>query len=136
MRKELMTLFRFSLINEKGYFYELTRDYEVYISELKGIYFSSDYLKINNGSVIILSGYRWNGASPKWTWLGVMWGTPDGVMKSTLKATLVHDALYQYGKQIGIKRSLADKVLYSSLELFQLKGLYYVMVRLFGWNSW
>lgn len=125
---------KWEFINHPKYYYKTLEDVEFESHLLLGIKFDSKYLNINNGVATVKCGYAWNGSSPKWRFLGLMWGTPDGSEKSTLRASLIHDALYQYGKDANIKRSYADRIQlleHSNIE-FPLKYLYYYVVRLFG----
>ena len=126
----------FKFITKGNYYYELIEDVTIYSPLLKGYEYSNDIMSIQNGKIKILKGYAWNGASPKFTFLDVVWGSPDGVGKKTLKATLVHDCLYQFQKEIGISRIVCDKILLFLLNDFKLKFMYYYLVRLFGWLRW
>jgi hypothetical protein len=66
-----------------------------------------------SGVLTIMSGYSWNGCSPKWWAFGRWWGTPDPVC--THLASLVHDVLYQFGNtdHFPINREACDMVFYN-----------------------
>ena len=93
------------------------------------------------GTIHVLPGYAWDGCSPKFAFLDVAWGTPDGVPNhSTTKpkayyASLVHDALYQFlDDDLPLSRAQADRIFYDILVKhdFYLAGFYYRAVRIFG----
>jgi len=109
--------------------------------ELKKVNFESDYLTIVEGFATIKKGYSWNGASPKIKIKGKLYGTWDGANNETKKATLWHDAFYQYAhelQKLGVKRLYVDVNFYIDLvcSRFKLPMLYFVFVRLFGWYTW
>ena len=94
------------------------------------------YVTIRDGWLYIYNGYAWDGCTPKKSVLGLFFiGTPDGhINYRTNKAfcyyaSLVHDALYQYG--IGTKQ-YADRLFLNMLKDFPLRKLYYCVVRRFG----
>lgn len=121
---------------KKGQFlYHLERDYARKIPELKGINFNKKYLQIVDGVLYIPKRYMWNGNSPKFFIWDIVVGTPDGIDDKALEASLVHDALYQYLKDIGIKRSLADKIYLRLLNDFKPRYIYYSLLRCFGWYN-
>lgn len=91
----------------------------------------NDWITIGpNGVLWIKSGYAWDGCSI----------VPDGPRGSdglpiTWKASLIHDALYQYAIGNGTyTRAQADAFFREALHDcgFAFRGLYYVGVRLFG----
>jgi len=106
--------------------------------------FENTWLKIDiSGNITIKgsygNGYAWDGCSPKFNVLDIfLIGTPDGRINVntgkpvTYYASLIHDALYQFRKDLGIKRKVADKVFLYYLGDFQLRFIYYAAVRLFG----
>jgi hypothetical protein len=105
--------------------------------------FESEWLKIDPvaGTIAIQKGYAWDGCSPKlFSVLGLFWaGTPDGIMcedgfTKTGKASLVHDALYQYLGSHGMSRAACDKVFFHQMkdDGFALRHVYYVAVRALG----
>jgi len=105
------------------------------------------YVKITaQGHIIILGrdhkdgqGYAWDGCTPKWNILD-LWviGVPDGRTlvdtgkPTTYYASMVHDALCQYQLQLGITRKQADDIFLHYLGDFQLRYVYYAMVRAYG----
>ncbi len=97
-----------------------------------------------DGRIFILPNYSWDGCSPKFFFLDIYFGTPDGIIhEETLKpktyyASLFHDALYQFFKKGGpysIKD--ADKVFRKLMKKydFRLSPIYYFVVRGLG-NLW
>ena len=106
--------------------------------------FENTWLKIDTSGNITIkgssgNGYAWDGCSPKFNILDIfLIGTPDGRINVntgrpvTYYASLIHDALYQFRKDIGIKRKIADKVFLYYLGDFQLRYIYYAAVRVFG----
>jgi hypothetical protein len=94
------------------------------------------FVTIQSGWLYIYNGYAWDGCTPKKSVGGLFFiGTPDGhVNYKTNKpfcyyASLVHDALYQYG--IGTK-AYADSLFLNLLKDFPLRKLYYWAVCKFG----
>lgn len=53
----------------------------------------------------ILSAYAWDGASPKWYFLGRHWGTPD--FEHTRAATAWHDAAGQFMHLPPLRKQLS-----------------------------
>ena len=110
--------------------------------------YENEWIKVsNNGNIIIKGshiqenkkgGYAWDGCSPKFAFLDLVIGTPDGVIdKNTEKpktyfASMVHDALYQIGHQADIKRLNIDRLFLVMLKDFKLRYIYYISVRLLG----
>ncbi len=97
-----------------------------------------------DGRIFILPDYSWDGCSPKFFFLDIYFGTPDGIIhEDTLKpktyyASLFHDALYQFFKKGGpYSLKDADKVFLKLMKKynFRLSSIYYYGVRLFG-NLW
>jgi hypothetical protein len=94
-----------------------------------------------------MNGYAWDGCTPKWNCLHITWGTPDGKLDyatekpMTYYASLFHDALYQFKKDVGISRKEADKIFRILMKKngYLWSGVYFMAVRLFGgffgkWN--
>jgi hypothetical protein len=88
-------------------------------TSIKGRSFENEFVKIeNNGTITIkgsnLDGYAWDGCSPKWHWLDLIWGTPDGKLDCrtdkpiTYYASMFHDAIYQFKKEIPLSRKETD----------------------------
>jgi len=110
--------------------------------------FKNEWFEISeDGKVLIkgshvqdngMGGYAWDGCSPKFAFLDLVIGTPDGVIDEktekpkTYYASMVHDALYQFGPGIGIKRLEIDRLFLDMLKGFKLRHIYYFLVRMFG----
>jgi hypothetical protein len=88
-------------------------------TNLFGRSYSAEWLQIDPDGVITVNGaneggYAWDGCSPKANFLHFIWGTPDGKLDyrterpMTYYASMIHDALYQYKKEIPISRVEAD----------------------------
>ncbi len=84
--------------------------------------------------------YAWDGCTPKINVLDFfVVGTPDGRQlpngeRITQRASLVHDALYQYLHVLTIRRRDIDRLFLKMLadNRFKLRHLYYIAVRLVG----
>ena len=94
-----------------------------------------------NGDARVLSGYAWDGCTPKFSLFDIVIGTPDGVPNQVTKkpkayyASLVHDALYQFlDLGLPLSRAHADRVFLEILtrDRFAPRPIYYVAVRVFG----
>lgn len=101
------------------------------------IYYQGEYLSIVRGLAIIKKGYAWDGATPKIKIKNNIIGVPDGSNDQCKKATLWHDALYQY-KPIGISRKYADDLFLKDLieAKWKYAKLYYCVVRVVGFFTW
>lgn len=119
----------------------------VYQSNLQGLEFNNEFLSIKPDGRIIVhgdnpihSGYAWDGCTPKFDFLDITWGTPDGRLdRKTLKpityyASLIHDVLYQYKDSIPVSRLDADKMfnIINRDAKFKLAGLYAFAVSVVG----
>ena len=107
-----------------------------------------------NGAITVTHDYTWNGCSPKFHMLDLLFGTPEGVVnartgqRKTYYASLVHDALYQFlADDLPLTRAQADRCFLALLResAFLLAPLYWGFVRLFGglvhfatrrWRDW
>lgn len=118
----------------------------IYNSRTENILFWNDWLTISDGTIAVKREYSWNGCKPKFVWLDIMWGTPDGKMIDTWRgdenitrcASMVHNALYQFKKEVykeGVTRKMADQIFYDIMKQdgFKLAKLYYLIARAFGW---
>ncbi|MGE4545391.1 MAG: hypothetical protein AB7D06_14915 [Pedobacter sp.] len=105
--------------------------------------FDSEWLAISTDGVVTVkanqNGYAWDGCTPKFDILNlVVVGVPDGHFDYrtgkpyTYRASMVHDALYQYLDSIPIRKSEVDKLFFKMLGDFKLRYLYYWAMRLFG----
>lgn len=132
------------------YVYCIKEDY-AYNSSITGRQFENEWFKLSGDGVILVKGsnkrgYAWDGCSPKWKWNDMYFGTPEAVLNEetrqskTYYASLVHDVLYQFSKEIGdtVSRGEADREFYNILKRdgFRLARLYYWFVRLAGWFWW
>ena len=89
-----------------GYKYQLYEQYQIALPWLKGYPdYAADFLQVNGDTLIIEKGYAWDGAS------GPTWDS-----KSSIRASLVHDAAYQM-MRVGVlpeaARKYADQTLYT-----------------------
>ena len=92
------------------------------------------------------NGYAWDGCSVKFKIKDIWFGVPEGIINQstglpkTYRASLVHDLLYQFRKQIrkDIKWGQADREFYLLLkeDEFSFAKIYYIMTRIFGWTCW
>lgn len=98
-----------------------------------------------DGKLTVLRGYTWNGCSPKFCFLDLLLGTPDGAVYAptgkpkTYYASMVHDALYQFlDAEAPITRAQADACFLQLMEEsdFVLRGPYWFAVRIFGRLFW
>lgn len=132
------------------YIYCIKEDYQ-YQSGITGRYFENDWMRLTPEGVIIvkgthIQGYAWDGCSPKWKFKNIYFGTPESILNKftdrsrTFYASLIHDILYQFSYDLKyiIDRKEADLEFYKIMDRdnFELKNLYYHMVRLFGWPGW
>lgn len=94
------------------------------------------------GVITITRGYAWDGCTPKFYLLDLVFGTPDGVVllrtgrPKTYYASLVHDALYQFlPDELPLSRAQADRCFLDLMTEsgFMLRYVYYFAVRAFGW---
>ncbi len=85
-------------------------------------------------------GYAWDGCSPKWIWIQLIWGTPDGKLDYrterpiTYYASMFHDSIYQHKKEVSISRKEADILFMLILKesKYMWWHVYYLGVRLGG----
>ena len=93
------------------------------------------------GEIRVLKGYAWDGCTPKFWLLDLVFGIPNGVVSSSTKkpktyyASLIHDALYQFlSDGLPLSRGDADRCFLSLMTEtdFLLRRPYYWAVRLFG----
>jgi hypothetical protein len=99
----------------------------------------------HGGRITVTRGYAWNGCSPKFCFLDILFGVPDGVVDSdtgrpkTYYASLVHDALYQFVPDgLPLKQHDADRCFLKLMEAtgFRLRRLYFSAVWSIGWLIW
>ena len=94
-----------------------------------------------NGAITVTRGYTWNGCSPKFFVLDLLFGTPEGVVnartaqRKTYYASMVHDALYQFlADGLPLTRVQADRCFLMLMResSFLLAPVYWLFVRAFG----
>ena len=116
----------------KGYKYQLVKAYPLPIKIRPNRLINTGFIKLTMGGILtIKSGYAWDGAS----------GAPD--TKNIMRASLVHDALYQLMRQKDLDhlkdRKPADELLRDiCIEDGMSKrraDLVYRAVRIFGLKS-
>ena len=100
-------------------------------------------LVISGGGLITVTrGYSWDGCTPKFYFLDLVFGTPDGVVDKrtgrpkTYYASLIHDALYQFLPDgLPLSRAQADECFLRLMtdSQFALRHVYWLAVRIFGW---
>jgi hypothetical protein len=113
-----------SIYYKDGYKYQLNRDYQDRFDCLIGIAINTEYIKITEDGLIWLKrGYAWDGPSG-----------PTIDTKSFMRASLVHDALYQLIREGHLElskfRLLADKLM---KDICQDDGM--IAIRAF-WVYW
>ncbi len=91
---------------KSGFKYQLHETYVIDLPWLDGYPdYAADFLKVSGARLIVEAGYAWDGAS------GPTWDS-----KSSMRASLVHDALYQL-MRVGVlpeaSRGYADDALYT-----------------------
>ena len=144
---------------QKNYVFKETTLIEIHTSLLKDVLFEkeeNEWLRIypnkNNPSQTIieidgtqLTGYAWDGCSPKFQLGDLIFGTPDGVIgmnhkPKTYIASMAHDILYQFRNQLvgKVTRKQADAIFLEQMKKqhFLLANLYYRGVRMFGGLFW
>jgi hypothetical protein len=133
-----MQKMKYNYVNQKSIGINVTA------SDIRGASdFENEWLKIDArfNVIIVRRGYAWDGCSPKlFSVLGLVnIGTPDGISlpdgyRITGKASLVHDALYQFIDEHDLTRKQCDKIFKMQLQRdgFKLWPVYYAGVRVFG----
>ncbi|EEG08942.1 hypothetical protein [Pseudogulbenkiania ferrooxidans] len=106
--------------------YRLDHPYLHTSPHLVGVEYRNDWIDIRpHGTILIQPGYAWDGCSPAWRLPGGLWlGTPDGPLgvdgrPLSYHASLVHDALCQWKREIPIRQRATVRVF---AELLQLAG--------------
>lgn len=89
-----------------GYKYQLAKTYQ-HVTDIFGFEIETDYLALNKtGLLTIKQGYAWDGASG-----------PTVDTKSSMRGSLVHDALYQL---MGIDHRLVKYRIYADDLLYMI----------------
>ncbi|MDX8400545.1 MAG: hypothetical protein R8K20_09915 [Gallionellaceae bacterium] len=102
--------------------------------------FEAEWLSISKSGLIIVkankTGYAWDGCSPKFDILNlVVVGVPDGHFDYrtgkayTYRASMVHDALYQYLDSIPVSKADVDLLFLIMLGDFKPRHIYYYFVK-------
>jgi len=132
------------------YIYCITKNYK-HKTAITGREFENDWLKLEkNGTVTVKgtnkNGYAWDGCSPKIKFKDIYFGTPEAVLNydtgksKTYYASMIHDILYQFHKEItpALKRRDVDKEFYFIMKQnkFRMAFVYYTVVRVLGWWHW
>ncbi|MDX1811952.1 MAG: hypothetical protein R3240_08400 [Gammaproteobacteria bacterium] len=105
--------------------------------------FDSKWLKISKDGVITVkaneNGYAWDGCTPKVSFLNILVvGVPDGhidyrtMEPFTYRASLVHDALYQYLDTVPVTKKEIDLLFLKMLGDFKLRRVYHFFVKHLG----
>lgn len=93
---------REEVLYREGYKYQTERDYSIQTAFRPAAFILADFLRMDTDGVLyIRKGYAWDGASG-----------PTLDTKDSMRASLVHDALYQLmreGHLPAIGRALADQ---------------------------
>jgi hypothetical protein len=157
-----MKIFRWS----KGVFIWKLHSRLIIGTSIKGVNYSEEHLSLDpTGKLAIEKDYAWNGCSPKFEVLGLVFGTPEGAlpeqheqqeiqgnldslgysdfdwrMPKTYYASLVHDCLYQIRNDHGgiMSRLEVDKLFYRILKAYNFfpARLYYQAARILGKCVW
>lgn len=93
-----------SIKYKSGYKYQLVEPYQ-YLTDISGFELATDFIEMDKGGLLtIKKGYAWDGASG-----------PTVDTKSSMRGSLVHDALYQLmgvDERLLPYRPYADDLLY------------------------
>ena len=128
--------------------YTFVHRYDEYIqTNIKGIEYrhKEGWFEIDRSGRIFLytsnhDGYAWDGCTPKFVLFDFLIGTPDGKLDYgtekpiTFFASMTHDLLYQFKREVPLSRKTVDKLFYLILKDsgFIWSGVYYFFVRVFG----
>ena len=126
--------------------YILDADYCVYHKLLRGITFRGELVTILHGRIKIEEGYAWDGCTPAIPLPFNLWiGTPDGPLcqdgrPAAYYASLVHDVLCQYAKDVPLTKTDACQIFSDMLRQRGFSpfraSIYRIAVFLFGPQSW
>lgn len=126
--------------------YQLQEDFTTYSEHLAGVEFENEWIRIDNGTIVINKYYAWDGCTPKYFLPIVGWvGVPDGAIGSdgypqAYHASLVHDALCQFRNHIMISKQstlniFKEMLLAGGFSKFRA-NLYTLAVDWFGPQNW
>ena len=90
-------------------------------------------------TVKVKAGYSWDGCSPKYRFMGLSWGTPDGWSDQCKDASMVHDVFCQFRQDLPrVSKSLTLCLFYNMLlaAKWPLTSLYVRIVDRFGPQDW
>ncbi len=137
----------------KTWRYKIPNDFNYKSYLLLGVSFSNEWVKIENGEIVIKAGYAWDGCSPAYKvisgklfpsgiWFGP-WDGPIGIDGHVVshRASLVHDALCQFREDItGLTKDLVVEIFKQLLEKdsapLWMTSIYPKMVSMFGPQKW
>lgn len=105
--------------------------------------FVAQWLEIATDGVVTVkanrTGYAWDGCTPKFSVFNLfIAGVPDGhvdyrtSLPFTYRASMVHDALYQYLDTIPVSKKRVDQLFLTLMGDFKPRHIYYFFVRHFG----
>jgi hypothetical protein len=139
--KNRKVFYKYTLEEDKEYPFLLNKDIN-----FKGYdRFKQLLVSICAGSVTVKAGYSWDGCSVKVAQIGPVYiGTPDGFKNQTKYASLIHDVLYQFNKEINaennnlLEREEVDYIFYDQLKKvgWPFARIYYFAVRKLGKKFW
>lgn len=131
---------------DRPWIFQIKENFQ-YKSDITGHVFDSEWLRLEKDGTITIKAskkkpYAWDGCSYKII-IGkkqFIFGTPDGyqdidmTLPITGKASLVHDAFYQYLHIIPVKKADVDKLFRDMLKEadFALWPIYYIAVKYLG----
>jgi hypothetical protein len=125
------------------YIFKETVDYSHQTSWKLREPFMAEWLEISVEGLVTVkanaTGYAWDGCTPKYSFLDIaIAGIPDGHVDIrtgkpfTYRASMVHDALYQYLHIVPIPKSEIDLLFLKILGDFRLRHVYYLFTKYFG----
>jgi hypothetical protein len=105
--------------------------------------FVTKWLEISTDGLVTVkannTGYSWDGCTPKFSLFDIkIIGIPDGhidvrtMQPYTYRASMVHDALYQYLDSVPVCKKDIDLLFLEMLGDFRLRYLYYFAVKYLG----
>lgn len=120
------------------YKYVLSHEATYDVPELDGVEFESEWATISGGRMTVREGYAHDGCSPKFKFLGKVWGVWDGPNDECEIASRVHDVLCQYRGLVPVTRKQTIKVFCRLLKDagWKLRVLYVCCVYKFGPKNW